>query len=121
ERVFLVWKLAEHCHRGFNDVLNVGSHLWRAQRNIRFTEYETMMGSSGFEFENLEIADERRGINEDVVIGRRVSIALFFESGIYLPAAWCVEFDAAWNVFLTDDVHKRGRWRDVGHLIVQQW
>src|SRR5215831_13673888 len=92
EGVFLVGKLAEHCQRGFNDVLNVGSHLCSAQRNIRFTEYETMMGSSGFEFENLEVADEGRGIDEDVVIGCRVSIALFFESRIYLPTAWCVEF-----------------------------
>src|SRR5262249_26114400 len=120
ECVLFVGKLAEDGDRRFNDVLNVGSDLWRAQGYVRFTEYETVMGTPGVEFENFKVANEGRRIDEDIVIRRVVPVAALFQPRIDLPSSWRFEFNVAWDMLLADDIHKGCRWCNVGHLIVQQ-
>src|SRR5262245_37845131 len=95
KKIFLVGKLAEDRHRFFDNVLNVGEHLRRAQGNVALAEYEVMPRAGGFEIEDFEVADESRRIDEDVVIGRHVSVASLLESGVDLPAAGHVVLESA--------------------------
>src|SRR5438309_697437 len=73
------------------------------------------------ELEHFEItANKGRCINEYVVVRAIVTVTLLFQARINLPSRRSVVFHAARHMFLTDNVHKNRRWRDVRHLIVQQ-
>src|SRR5439155_21081480 len=57
EHVLFVWKLSEHRHGRFDNVLDVRGHLRRAHGDIAFAEDEIMPRSANLEVEYFEFAD----------------------------------------------------------------
>ena len=118
ERVVLVGKFAKHESGCIHEISQVRDNLLVGHLQPRIAEHHTVRRAAcAFEFQYLEVADEGRRIDEDVVVGGLEPVAGLFQTGVNLPSRRDVVSRGDRCVLLPHHVHERRRCGDFGHFI----